>query len=51
MQGVSAGTDIIEGGSMAGVGISDLSADAGVKGQVSLVSGKSSGEITGLFKK
>jgi len=48
--GVSAGTDIVEGGSMAGVGVSDLSADAGVQGQVSLISGKSSVESTGLLK-
>ena len=48
--GVSAGTDVIEGGSMAGVGISDLSADAGVQGQVSLISGKSSVESTGLLQ-
>ena len=48
--GVSAGTDIIDGGSMAGVGISDLSADAGVQGQVSLISGKSSVESTGLLQ-
>jgi hypothetical protein len=48
--GVSAGTDVIDGGSMAGVGISDLSADAGVQGQVSLISGKSSMESTGLLQ-
>jgi hypothetical protein len=48
--GVSAGTDVIDGGSMAGVGISDLSADAGVQGQVSLISGKSSAESTGLLQ-
>ncbi len=48
--GVSAGTDVIDGGSMAGVGISDLSADAGVQGQVSLISGKSSVESTGLLE-
>ena len=48
--GVSAGTDVIDGGSMAGVGVSDLSADAGVQGQVSLISGKSSIESTGLLQ-
>jgi tetratricopeptide (TPR) repeat protein len=48
--GVSAGTDIIDGGSIAGVGVSDLSADAGVQGQVSLISGKSSVESTGLLQ-
>lgn len=48
--GVSAGTDVIDGGSMAGVGVSDLSADAGVQGQVSLISGKSSVESTGLLQ-
>lgn len=48
--GVSAGTDIIDGGSMAGVGVSDLSADVGVQGQVSLISGKSSVESTGLLQ-
>lgn len=47
--GVSAGTDIISDGSMAGVGVSDLSLDVGVKGQVSLISGKSSVESTGLL--
>ena len=48
--GISAGTDMIEGGSMAGVGVSDLSADVGVQGQVSLISGKSSVESTGLLQ-
>ena len=48
--GISAGTDMIEGGSMAGVGISDLSADVGVQGQISLISGKSSVESTGLLQ-
>ncbi len=48
--GVSVGTDVIDGGSMAGVGVSDLSADAGVQGQVSLISGKSSIESTGLLE-
>jgi tetratricopeptide (TPR) repeat protein len=48
--GVGIGTDVIDGGSMAGVGVSDLSADAGVKGQISLISGKSSVESTGLLQ-
>jgi tetratricopeptide (TPR) repeat protein len=48
--GVSVGTDVIEGGSMAGVGVGDLSADAGVQGQVSLISGKSFTESTGLLQ-
>ena len=47
--GVSAGTDIISGGSIAGVGVSVLSVDVGVKGQISLISGKSSAESTGLL--
>lgn len=47
--GVSAGTDIISGGSKAGVGVSDLSVEAGVKGQVSIMSGKSSVEGTGVL--
>jgi tetratricopeptide (TPR) repeat protein len=47
--GVSAGTDIISDGSMAGVGVSDLSLDVGVKGQISIISGKSSVESTGLL--
>jgi hypothetical protein len=47
--GVSLGTDIIEGGSMAGAGVGDLSVDVGVKGQISLISGKSSVESTGLL--
>jgi hypothetical protein len=47
--GVSAGTDIISGGSMAGAGVSDLSLDVGVKGQISIISGKSSVESTGLL--
>jgi tetratricopeptide (TPR) repeat protein len=47
--GVSVGTDIISDGSMAGVGVSDLSLEVGVKGQVSLISGKSSVESTGLL--
>jgi tetratricopeptide (TPR) repeat protein len=48
--GVSVGTDIISDGSMAGVGVSDLSLEVGVKGQVSLISGKSSIESTGLLQ-
>lgn len=48
--GVGVGTDVIDGGSMAGVGVNDLSADAGVQGQVSLISGKSSIESTGLLQ-
>jgi hypothetical protein len=47
--GVSAGTDIISGGSAAGVGVSDLSVEAGVQGQVSIMSGKSSVEGTGVL--
>jgi hypothetical protein len=47
--GVSGGTDIISDGSMAGVGVSDLSLEVGVKGQISLISGKSSVESTGLL--
>ena len=47
--GVSAGTDIIKDGDMAGVGVSDLSVEVGVKGQISLISGKSSVESTGLL--
>lgn len=47
--GVSLGTKFIEDGSMAGVGVSDLSVDVGVKGQISLISGKSSVESTGLL--
>ena len=47
--GASAGTDIIKDGSMAGAGVSDLSLEVGVKGQVSLISGKSSVESTGLL--
>lgn len=47
--GVSMGTNIIDGGSMMGVGVSDLSVEAGVKGQISLISGKSSVESTGLL--
>lgn len=48
--GVNAGTDIISDGSMAGVGVSDLSVEVGVQGQVSLISGKSSIESTGLLQ-
>lgn len=47
--GVSAGSDIITDGSIAGVGVSDLSLEVGVKGQISLISGKSSVESTGLL--
>jgi hypothetical protein len=47
--GVSLGTNIIDGGSMAGAGVNDLSVEVGVKGQISLVSGKSSVESTGLL--
>jgi hypothetical protein len=47
--GVSAGTDIISGGSMAGVGVSDLSLEIGVQGQISLISGLSSAGSTGLL--
>lgn len=48
--GISAGTDMIEGGSVAGMGVNDLSAEVGVQGQVSLISGKSSVESTGLLQ-
>jgi hypothetical protein len=48
--GISAGTDMIEGGSAAGIGVSDLSADVGVEGKISLISGKSSVESTGLLQ-
>ncbi len=52
--GVSAGSDIISGGSKAGVGVSDVSVEAGVEGQVSIMSGKSSvggtGVLSGAFK-
>jgi Flp pilus assembly protein TadD len=44
---VSAGTDIIEDGSMAGLGVSDVSVEVGVQGQVSIISGISS---MGLMK-
>ncbi|HEX7575394.1 MAG TPA: hypothetical protein VF360_03370, partial [Candidatus Methanoperedens sp.] len=47
--GASVGTDIISGGSAAGVGVSDLSVEAGVQGQVSIMSGKSSVEGTGVL--
>jgi hypothetical protein len=48
---VSAGTDIIEGGSKAGQGVKDLSVDAGVQGTISLISGRSSMGGTGIFGK
>lgn len=48
--GASLGTNLIQGGSQAGVGVSDLSVEAGVEGQISLVSGKSSVESTGVLK-
>jgi hypothetical protein len=48
--GITLGTDIISGGSMAGAGVSDLSVEVGVEGQISLVSGKSSVESTGLLE-
>ena len=47
--GVSAGTNVIEGGSMAGQGVSDLSLEVGVKGQISLISEKSSAGSTGIL--
>jgi hypothetical protein len=47
---VSGGTDIISDGSMAGVGVSDLSLEVGVQGQISIISGKSSVESTGLLQ-
>ncbi len=47
--GVSLGTNLLEGGSQNGVGVSDLSVEAGVKGEISLVSGKSSVESTGIL--
>jgi hypothetical protein len=46
---VSGGTDVISDGSMAGVGVSDLSLEVGVQGQISIISGKSSVESTGLL--
>lgn len=48
--GISGGTDIISEGSMAGVGVSDLSLDVGVQGQISLISGKSFLEGSGLLQ-
>ncbi|NEW83061.1 MAG: hypothetical protein GZ094_11935 [Mariniphaga sp.] len=36
--------------SMGGIGVSDKSQDAGVKGRMSLISGKTTLEGTGLFK-
>lgn len=48
--GASLGTNLIQDGSQAGVGVSDLSVEAGVEGQISLVSGKSSVESTGVLK-
>lgn len=48
--GASLGTKFIEDGSMAGVGVKDLSVEAGVEGQISLISGKSSVESTGVLK-
>jgi hypothetical protein len=48
--GVSLGTNLIQDGSQAGVGVSDLSVEAGVEGEISLVSGKSSVESTGILK-
>ena len=47
--GVSAGSDIIKDGGMAGVGVSDLSVDVGIKGQISIVSGISSIGGTGIL--
>ncbi|MEX1241113.1 MAG: hypothetical protein WEB30_15420 [Cyclobacteriaceae bacterium] len=47
---VSAGSDIIEGGSLAGVGVSDVSLEVGVQGQVSIISGISSIGGTGLLE-
>lgn len=48
--GVGLGTKLIEDGSMAGVGVHDLSVEAGVEGQISLVSGKTSVESTGVLE-
>jgi hypothetical protein len=48
--GMSAGTDIITDGSKAGVGVSDLALEVGVKGQVSIISGTSSIGGTGLLE-
>lgn len=48
--GVGLGTNFIEDGSKAGVGVKDLSVEAGVEGQISLISGKSSVESTGVLK-
>jgi len=47
---VGIGTNLIEGGSQNGVGVSELSVEAGVKGEISLVSGKSSVESTGILE-
>lgn len=48
--GVGLGTNFIEDGSKAGVGVKDLSVEAGVEGQISLISGKSSVESNGVLK-
>jgi tetratricopeptide (TPR) repeat protein len=47
--GVSAGSDIIKDGSMAGSGVSDVSLEVGMQGQVSIISGISSVGGTGLL--
>jgi hypothetical protein len=47
---VSAGSDIIEDGSIAGLGVSDVSVEVGVQGQVSIVSGVTSMGGIGLME-
>lgn len=48
--GISVGTDVMDGASMAGVGASDLAIDANVTGQISIISGKSSVEGGGMLE-
>ncbi|NEW83056.1 MAG: hypothetical protein GZ094_11910 [Mariniphaga sp.] len=48
--GISAGTDVMDGASMLGVGAGDLSIDANVTGQISILSGKSSVEGGGMLE-
>lgn len=45
----SVDSNLIKGGKMAGVGVSDLSLDVGVQGQISLISGTSSFGGTGIL--
>lgn len=49
--GVSVGTDVINDGSAAGLGVKDLQIEVGVKGQVSIITGKGSIEGTGVLEK